>query len=55
MTVAVQVRSVSKVYPAPRAGAQAVEALREISFDVQDVHGINDQPDIRSILAFGIG
>ena len=36
MTVAVQVRSVSKVYPAPRAGAQAVEALREISFDVQE-------------------
>ena len=34
MTVAVQVRSVSKVYPAPRAGAQAVEALRDISFDV---------------------
>jgi|JI10StandDraft_1071094.scaffolds.fasta_scaffold35788_2 NitT/TauT family transport system ATP-binding protein len=36
MTVAVQVRSVSKVYPAPPAGAQAVEALREISFDVQE-------------------
>ena len=36
MTVAVQVRSVSKVYPAPRANAQAVEALREISFDVHE-------------------
>ena len=36
MTVAVQVRSVSKVYPVPRAGAQAVEALRDISFDVQE-------------------
>ena len=36
MTVAVQVRSVSKTYPAPRADAAAVEALRDISFDVQE-------------------
>jgi NitT/TauT family transport system ATP-binding protein len=36
MTVAVQVRSVSKTYPAPSADAAAVEALRDISFDVQE-------------------
>ena len=36
MTVAVQVRSVSKTYPAPRADAPSVEALRDISFEVQE-------------------
>ena len=33
---AVQVRNVSKVFESPRAGAPAVEALRDISFDVNE-------------------
>ena len=33
-TLAVQVRGVSKVFPTPRAGAAAIEALRDLSFDV---------------------
>ena len=35
-TPAVQVRGVSKVFPAPRADAPAVEALRDVSFEVAE-------------------